>query len=83
MIETINEPIEVITVFAEGKVSPVRFKWKDRVVKIRKVTGSWSMRKGWDKLYYYSVLAENSDYYELCYDTSNMTWIICRLWLEG
>ena len=39
MIESIHDPIEVITVFAGGVMKPIRFRWKQKTVKIAKVTG--------------------------------------------
>ena len=34
-----EEPIDVIALFEKGRMRPVRFRWKERVYKIVKVTG--------------------------------------------
>jgi len=39
--EDVNEPIEVIVVFRNRKMQPLRFKWNERVYKISNVNGGW------------------------------------------
>ena len=46
MFETLNQPVDVLTVFLEGRVRPLRFRWKGRVIRVKKVTGEWSRREG-------------------------------------
>ncbi|UCF78530.1 MAG: hypothetical protein JSW03_10705 [Candidatus Eiseniibacteriota bacterium] len=83
MIETINEAIEVVSVFTDGKMQPLRFKWKGNVVKVKRITGGWIKNEGEAKVYYYSILGENSDYFEICYDSRTLRWTLCRVFLEG
>jgi hypothetical protein len=83
MIETINEAIEVVSVCTNGKMHPLRLRWKGKVVKVKRLTGEWIKNEGEAKIYYYSVLGENSDYFEICYDSRTLIWTLCRVWLEG
>ena len=70
MVEAVDEPIEVLTLFQEGKVQPVRFRWKGRVVKVSRVTGDWISKAGTDRIYYFSILGNNADYYEIAFMAS-------------
>jgi hypothetical protein len=83
MIESIEEPIEVLGLFRGGVVQPLRFRWKNRVVRVSKVTGDWSVNDGRDRIHFFSVLGDNSDYYELSYHTRKLTWELSRVWLAG
>ena len=83
MIQAVQEPIEVITVFSEGHVHPLRFKWRQRVIKVSKVTGEWVRSEGESRVQYYSVLGESSDYFELSYDPRKVQWTLMKVWLDG
>lgn len=83
MLEAVNHPVEVLSLFTDGRLRPLRFRWRGRVFKIRRVSGEWSRREGVGKVHYFSVLAENQDYFELAYDVGQCQWRICRVWMEG
>jgi hypothetical protein len=83
VLESLNQPIEVLSVFAEGRLRPLRFKWRNQVVRVSRVTGEWDRQEGIGLVRYFAVLAENSDYFELAYDVQQTRWRICRVWLEG
>jgi hypothetical protein len=83
MLELLNQPIEVLSLFAEGRVRPLRFRWRNRVVKVRRLTGEWVRQEGIGRVQYFSVLAENDDYFELAYDVDQGSWRLCRVWMEG
>jgi hypothetical protein len=83
MIESIHDPIEVIAVFTGGVMKPVRFRWKNKTVKIARVTGDWVRHEGQNKIHYFALLADNQDYYEVRYDTRDTTWQLTRVWMEG
>ena len=83
MIESIHDPIEVITMFGNGQIRPIRFRWKNKIVKIAKVTGDWVRHEGQNRIHYFALLAANADYYEICYNTKEMTWQLTRVWMEG
>ncbi|MEE9118559.1 MAG: DUF6504 family protein [Calditrichia bacterium] len=81
--EEINEPISVITFFQNGKLHPLRFKWKSKVYKITKVNNHWSEQIGLGRQVHFSINAGTSDYFELVFDTGNFGWQLSRLCLEG
>ncbi len=83
MIQSVQEPIEVITMFAEGRVQPLRFRWGKRVVRVSKVTGEWARNEGDSRIHYYSVLGDSSDYFELAYDARKVQWTLVKVWLDG
>ena len=83
MFETINDPVDVLTAFVDGGFSPLRFRWRGRVVRVRAVTGRWTRREGQAVLRYFSVEASKSETYELCYDPRGPRWILCRVWGAG
>ena len=39
MFETLNQPVDVLTVFLEGRVKPLRFRWKGRVIRVMRPCG--------------------------------------------
>lgn len=80
MFESLNDPVDVLTVFEDGRVRPIRFRWRGKVVRALKVTGQWTRREGSTHLRYFSVEGATSDTYELCYDPRGPSWILCRAW---
>ena len=52
-------------------------------MKIAKVTGDWVRHEGQNKIHYFALLADSSDYYEICYNAKDMTWQLTRVWMEG
>lgn len=80
MFETLNQPVDVLTAFLDGRVRPLRFRWKGRVIRVRKVTGEWSRREGSNRLTYFSVEGPGAETYELCYDPRDLSWILCKAW---
>ena len=83
IFEDINEPIEVIAVFRNGKIQPFRFKWNERSYNISKVNGGWMSDEGVNKYYHYSVSIDGPDCFELKFDLKNMKWELARVCLEG
>ena len=82
-IQDINEPVTVLTRFSGGQLDPLRFKWKNRVFNVDRVTGKWEEHDGQYKLHYFSVLTSEEDFYELVYNTRTMGWTLSRTDLDG
>ena len=83
MIQDINEAVTVLTRFGGGQIDPLRFKWKNRVFDVDRVTGKWEEHDGQYKLYYFAVVTKAEDYYELIYSTRTVGWTLSRTDLEG
>ena len=81
--EEIFEQIEVIVLFRNGKIQPVKFKWNERIYLVSKVNGDWVSEEGVNRYFHYSVIVGGPDCFELCYDSRNMTWELARVCLEG
>ena len=83
MFETVNDPVDVLTVFVDGQVRPLRFRWQGRVMRVRRVTGAWTRREGQQLLQFFAVQTPAEDTYELCFDPRGPRWTLCRAWTRG
>ncbi len=83
LVESVNEPIEVLTWFRNGRMEPLRFRWRRRVVRVSRVTGDWTQKIGSERVHYFSVLGESTDSFELSFHSGTMAWRLTRVWLDG
>ncbi len=83
MIEKIQEPIEVLTKFVDGKIQPMRFRWRGRVFTVSEITGLWDKRVGDHRAHFFSVGVGTRDYYEICYQARTSQWTLENIYLEG
>lgn len=83
MIEKIQEPIEVLTKFLEGKILPLRFRWRGRTFTVSETTGNWIKRVGEHRVHYFSVGVGTKDSYELSYEARTSRWTLENIYLEG
>jgi hypothetical protein len=80
MFESLNDPVDVLTAFSEGKLQPLRFRWHGRVVRVSRVSGQWTRREGQALLRYFAVESQAGESYELCFDPRDARWTLCRAW---
>lgn len=80
MFESLSDQVDVLTAYVDGRVEPLRFRWKGRVIRVRKVTGRWSRREGQTVLRYFAVEGREGSTYELCYDPRGSRWLLSRAW---
>lgn len=80
MFETLNDPVDVLTAFVDGRVRPLRFRWQGRVVRVKRVTGEWTRREGNALMKYFAVESSGAETYELCYDPRGPRWLLSRAW---
>ena len=80
MFESVSDPVDVLTAFVDGRMKPIRFRWKGRVVRVKKVSGEWARREGHTLLRYFAVEGTGAETYELCYDPRGPSWLLCRAW---
>lgn len=76
MVEKVQEPIEVLSRFVEGKIQPVRFRWRGRVFTVSRVSSAWMRREGEQHEHYFSVGAGTRESYELCYRPQTSQWTL-------
>jgi hypothetical protein len=83
MFETLSDRVDVLSAFVDGRMQPLRFRWKGRVIRVRRVSGTWNRREGQTVLKYFAVEAEGDATYELCYDPRGLQWILSRAWTHS
>ncbi len=76
-VEKYDDPIEVIFYSGLEELRPLKFKWNDRVIKVKSTNGYWNSYEG-NKLYhFFAVSDESENYYELqCLD---MKWKLIKM----
>ena len=82
MYQDIEEPVDVIAVFENGVMKPLRFRWNGRAIKIKRITGSWKSDMGQTKIRYFAVLDGASNFFQLAYDERNTMWVLNKIWVE-
>jgi hypothetical protein len=80
MFVSLNDPVDVLTVFVEGRMEPLRFRWRGRVFRVKKITGRWNRREGKTVLSYFAIEGVGAETFELCYDPRGTRWILARAW---
>jgi hypothetical protein len=81
--EEIGDPVDVITLFHNGNMSPLRFRWKSQVFKVSKVNGGWLSEEGLSKRKHFAVSVGTSDVYELSYSVDSQRWELERVCMVG
>lgn len=81
--EEVFEPIEVITVFRNGVLQPLRFKWKDSVYKISKIHSRWSVPQGQNRTYHFAVSSGSPDSFEIVFNAEDLNWQLARVAMDG
>lgn len=82
-MQELHEPIEMIGHFRAGEVLPCRFRRKNRVYHIVRVSSCWESREGVYKRYHFVVRTRSEDVYEIHFDLENMVWILDYEYSQG
>jgi hypothetical protein len=82
MLEKVDEPIEVLVNFSQGKVMPTFFKWRGKTYGVEKLNLVHKERSGNDKIYYFSV-SDKVNYFRLAFFTRDLSWRIQELFFDG
>jgi hypothetical protein len=82
MYQDIEETIDVIALFENGVIKPIRFRWNGRAIRIKRVTGVWQEDVGQTKIRYFAVLDNASNFFQLAYDERNTRWALNKIWVE-
>ena len=82
MYQDLDDPVEVIAVFSHQQLRPLRFKWKDRVYKITRVTGTWKKLEGEYIVRFFAVLDEETNVFQLMYNERLTDWTLTKVWVE-
>ena len=82
MYQSLDDPIDMIAVFQNHALKPVRFRWNGNIHKIARVTGAWRSRTGESSIRHFAVVDTKANYYELTYNEHQTHWIISKIWVE-
>lgn len=83
MISEIDAGIEVLAAFRGRSCQPRVFTWEGRRHDVRKITASWSEREGAHWRHYFAVETDGANIYELCFQTSDLSWRLLRIHCDG
>ncbi len=78
-VEEVNESIDVLTIFRDGTMRPVKFKWAGKTYKISRVTFEWVSKEGSFPIYHFAVMADGDDVYEIFLNTFTMRWTLAKV----
>lgn len=81
--EEIGDRIETIVLFRNGRIQPLKFRWKKRVYRVQRVNGEWVSDQGQVRFYHFSVMTTGPDVYELTYNSDTRGWMLSRVCMVG
>ena len=81
--EEIGDRLEVIALFRDGRIHPLKFRWRDRVYRVERVNGEWTSDEGQTRFLHYSVMTSGPDVYEIAYNSETHGWRLMRVCLVG
>ncbi|MEK6727055.1 MAG: hypothetical protein AABY28_00060 [Candidatus Omnitrophota bacterium] len=76
--EELNEKIEVLARFVNGKVKPEILIWKNREYRIKKITYSWQERQGLEIISYFSVDTD-PNLYQISFNNTSFRWQLDKI----
>ncbi len=82
MYQDLDEPVDVIATFEKGAIKPLRIRWKGRVHKIARVTGTWRSHKGEDRERHFACVDADDNVFQLTYNDRRTDWVIDKIWVE-
>ncbi len=78
MIERIDEPISVATIYSADKrrTMPWILGWKNKRLRVTEVGFHHYFKEGKKVIHIFDVIADNSLHMRLAYDTSSLNWTL-------
>jgi hypothetical protein len=73
--DELNERIQVLVWFKNGKILPRRFIWNNKKYKVREVTYNWQERQGRETINCFSV-STGADLYQISFNNITYGWRI-------
>lgn len=74
----LNEKIEVLVRFANGKAMPEIFVWKNREYRIKKIAYFWQERCGIESISYFSI-DTGPNLYQISFNNTSFRWQIDKI----
>lgn len=81
MFQQINERIQVISKFADGKIMPLKFLWSGREFFVKKINLTYFHFEGRSKIYYFAV-SDSVNYFKLQFDSNSLNWTLLESYVE-
>ena len=75
--DELQERIQVLAWFRNGKILPRQFIWNNKKYKIREVTYNWQERQGRETISCFSV-STGADLYQISFNNTTLGWRINR-----
>jgi hypothetical protein len=73
--EKIDEMVKVVMMFDKTN-TPLLLEWRGRRIYIKRLNLKFHKKVG-DKLFYYFCVSDKDDNgYKLCFDVTNLTWVL-------
>jgi len=82
-VEELNDPIDVVTVFRDGRMAPVKFRWSGRVYPITRVAYTWVTRQGAYPVHHFAVFTDDGQSWEILLNTQTMQWSVVKVQMDG
>jgi hypothetical protein len=73
-LERLDDPVAVRVDFTGGRATPVLFRRRGHVYRIREVAARWEERRGPARILYFSCLDDSGDLYQLRFDGADFLW---------
>ena len=83
METAVETTVEVLARFERDGMTPFRFRWNDTVFRVSRVTGRWEDREGQFRRFFYAVITDTGDFFELRCDQKDLRWILSSAALDG
>ena len=76
--QDLNEKIDCLAWFKNGKILPVAFIWNNKEYKIKNITYNWQERRGRELINYFSVNT-GTDLYQISFNNTSYSWKIDKI----
>jgi hypothetical protein len=78
-----DSAIDVLARFERTGMTPYRFRWNQTVFRVAQVTGRWEDREGQFRRFYYGVITDTGDFFELRLDQKDLRWVLASAAIEA
>ena len=79
MVSEIDDHVDVLASFGRKGFQPRLFVWERRRYPITRVTAAWVEREGRFRRFFFAVIADGANLYELRFDTQDIAWRLMRI----
>lgn len=80
--ETIDEPVKVLASFDKGVITPLRFRWRERLIDIKEINFIHRIKDGSILSYIFSV-SNSTGAFRLKFNAATMQWRLDQVYQDG